>query len=158
MNFAELTFLLESDENVTKVPKGEFFHYNDGDFIAKHWVSLVGEYATTDTQGYLHTVNKPAILRKADEWYNGVIISKKIWIVYAKHGNFHRLDGPALVKYDYTDTGMKFKVALKNIDKLDKIEEYYINGKEIPKEVIDIYKKLDKEDIQTVEDIDIPDF
>ena len=155
MNFAELTFLLESDENVTRVPKNEFFYYNDGDFIAKHWISSkVDEYATVDAQGYLHTVNKPAILRMLNEHYDGVIISKKIWIVYAKHGNFHRLDGPALVEYDYTDTGMKFKVALRNIDELDKIEKYYINGKEIlPNEFKQLRKQYDIDDLDILNDL-----
>ena len=65
-------------------------------------------------------------------------------IVYYRQGKLHRADGPAQQEFNEDGTPTSVK--------------YFINGKEISKAEADVYKRLDKEDIQTVQDIDIEDF
>ena len=68
-----------------------------------------------------------------------------------KHGKLHRLTGPAVIVNFYGMTDPSGSV-------VPDVNEYYIDGKGVSKEVIDIYNKLDDQDKQTIEDIDIPDF
>ena len=93
--------------------------------------------------------------------------------VHKSNGDFHNDNGPAVVDYTngqiiyYTDGVINRPVyegpAVINRkrggkDELEIQEEYYTKGRKLTQGELEILRKQDKQTIQDIEDIDIPDF
>lgn len=132
MKFAELLCILESDgkRELSISERYKVYDSNGKPYLPS--TDNRREFAWVDGNMFLHNDTGPASkYTYSDGGYT-------IW--YAKHGKYHRLDGPAIYSYDKKRNSY--------------FSKYFINGVEYTKEEFDEYiKGLNKDEVDMLTDL-----